>query len=90
MSPRVRARLQLYAAIAERDAGTMFERARPLLASSAGEDKEWRRFLLLTAMLGAESAGRHEEAQRLWNDYGVAFYAGGVLPAYVAYLANPR
>jgi hypothetical protein len=41
-------------------------------------------------MLGAESAGRHEEAQRLWNDYGVAFYAGGVLPAYVAYLANPR
>ena len=90
LSPRVRARLQLYAAIAERDAGAMLEHARRLLAGSAGEDKDWRRFLLLTAMLGAESTGEHEEARRLWNDNGIALYAGGALPPHVAYLANLR
>lgn len=86
ISPQLRARLELYAAIAERDADAMFGRARALLAGDG--DKDWRRFLLLTAMLGADAAGRHDEARRLWNGYASTLYAGAEIPAWAAYVAN--
>jgi len=90
ISPRVRQRLELYAAIAARDAGTMLTRARALLeqggAAEGGDD--WGRYLLLTAMLGAQVAGEHQEAQRIWRAYGTALYPGGVIPPYVIYVAN--
>jgi hypothetical protein len=90
LAPRVRQRLELYAAIAARDAPAMLARARALLeqggAAEGGDD--WGRYLLLTAMLGAQVAGEHEEAQRLWRAYGTALYPEGVIPPHVIYVAN--
>jgi predicted membrane-bound spermidine synthase len=90
LAPRVRQRLELYAAIAARDAHAMHARALALLDQGAAEGgDDWGRYLLLTAMLGAQAAGEHEEAQRIWNAYGNALYPGGVTPPHVVYLANP-
>jgi hypothetical protein len=90
ISPRVRQRLELYAAIAARDAGAMLARARALLeqggAAEGGDD--WGRYLLLTAMLGAQVAGEHEEARRIWRAYSKALYPEGVIPPHVVYVAN--
>ena len=88
-SPRVRQRLEIYAAIAARDARAMLARARALLeqGSTEGGD-DWGRYLLLTAMLGAQVAGEPEEAQRIWRAYATALYPGGVIPPHVIYVAN--
>ena len=90
LSPAVRRRLDLYAAIAARDARAMLMQARTLLdepgAAAGGQD--WGRYLLLTAMLGAHVAGEHEEAQRLWRNYGAALYPEGKIPPHVIYVAN--
>jgi hypothetical protein len=90
LAPWVRQRLELYAAIAARDAGAMLARARALLeqggAAEGGTD--WGRFVLLTATLGAQVAGEHAEAQRLWRTYSNALYPGGVIPPHVVYVAN--
>jgi len=90
LAPWVRQRLDLYAAIAARDAGAMLARARALLeqggAAEGGTD--WGRFVLLTATLGAQVAGEHAEAQRLWRTYSNALYPGGVIPPHVVYVAN--
>jgi len=90
LSPHIRDRLVIYAAIASRDARAMFERARRLLAGPAAGGDEWGRFLLLTAMLGGHAAGEHGEADRLWQTYGKAFYPGGAIPPHVVYVANLR
>jgi len=87
-SPQLRERLDVYAAIAARDARAMLERARALLAEPARGGDEWGRFLLLTAMLGAQVAGEHEEAGRLWLKYRAAFYPNGEIPPQVAYVVN--
>jgi predicted methyltransferase len=90
LSPRVRQRLELYAAIAARDAGAMLARARALLEqgrAAEGED-DWGRYLLLTAMLGAQVAGENEEALRIWRSYGTALYPGGAIPPHVVYVVN--
>jgi spermidine synthase len=88
LSPEVLERLDLYAAIAARDAGAMLRRARALLAGPALGGNDWGRFLLVTAMLGAHATGDHDEAQRLWTTYGGLLYPGGAMPLYVAYVAN--
>jgi len=87
-SSRVRERFEVYGAIAARDARAMLARARALLGESAQGGDDWSRYLLGTAMLGAHSAGEHEEARRLWKSYGSTFYPGGEIPPYMAYLAN--
>jgi predicted membrane-bound spermidine synthase len=90
VSPRVRQRLEIYAAIAARDAPAMLARARALLeqggTTEGGDD--WGRFLLLTAMLGAQVAGEHAEALRVWRAYGAALYPGGVIPPHVIFVNN--
>lgn len=88
LSPEMRARLDVYAAIAMRDARAMLERARALLVEPAKGGDNWGRFLLLTAMLGAHAAGDHEEAQRLWGTYGSALYSNSAVPPHVIYVAN--
>jgi trans-aconitate methyltransferase len=90
LSPRVRQRLEIYAAIAARDAPAMLARARALLEQGGTTDggDEWGRFLLLTAMLGAQVAGEHAEAQRVWRAYGAALYPGGVIPPHVIFVNN--
>jgi spermidine synthase len=89
-SSHVRAMLDVYAAIAARDARAMLDRARALLPGPAGEGDAWSRYLLSTAMLGAQAAGEHEEARRLWNSYGSKFYPHGEIPPGAVYLANLR
>jgi predicted membrane-bound spermidine synthase len=90
LAANVRERLDLYAAIAARDAPAMHARARALLAQGATPDAgdDWGRYLLLTAMLGARAAGEHREAQRLWRDYGTKLYRDGVIPPHVSYVTN--
>jgi hypothetical protein len=90
LSPQVRDRLSIYAAIASRDARAMLERARKLLAGPAVGGDDWGRFLLLTAMLGGHAAGEHVEADRLWQTYRKAFYPGGAIPPHVVYVSNLR
>jgi spermidine synthase len=89
LSPHVRDRLVIYAAIASRDARAMLERARKLLEGPVEGGDDWGRFLLLTAMLGGHAAGEHGEADRLWQTYGKALYRGAIPPS-VVYVANLR
>jgi predicted membrane-bound spermidine synthase len=89
LAPRMRQRLELYAAIAARDAPAMLARARAMLEQgSADGGDDFGRFLLLTAMLGAQAAGEREEAQRVWRAYGSVLYRGGTVPAHVRYVTN--
>jgi predicted membrane-bound spermidine synthase len=89
IAPRVRQRLEIYAAVAARDAPAMLARARALLeqGSAAGGD-DFGRFLLVTALLGARAAGEHEEARRIWKEYGTVLYRGSAIPPHVSYVAN--
>jgi hypothetical protein len=87
-SSHVRGRFEVYGAIAARDAHAMLARARGLLEGPAQGGDEWGRYLLGTAMLGAYSAGEHEEARRLWKTYGITFYPRGEIPPYMVYLVN--
>jgi hypothetical protein len=89
LAPWMRLRLQLYAAIAARDPRAMLEHARALLEhGTADEGKDWGRYLLLAAMLGAQVAREHDEAQRLWQTYSPAYYPSGVIPPHVIYVNN--
>jgi spermidine synthase len=89
LAPRVRERLDLYAAIAARDARGMLARGRALLEQGRVEGgDDWGRYLLHTAILGARAAGEVEEAQRLWRAYGAALYPGGLIPPQVIYVNN--
>jgi hypothetical protein len=87
-SSHVRDRLEVYAAVAARDARAMLERSRALLAGPAKGGDDWGRYLLVTAMLGACAGGEREEAQRLWQEYRNAFFPGGDIPPYLVYLTN--
>jgi hypothetical protein len=88
IAPQARQRLDLYAAIAARDARAMHALADALLklGSSEGGD-EWGRYLLVTAMLGARASGEHAEVQRLWEAYRKQLYKGAI-PSHVVYLVN--
>ncbi|MGH8673389.1 MAG: spermidine synthase, partial [Burkholderiales bacterium] len=81
----VRQRLDVYRAIALRDARGMYDRAAAMLDGQAIEGFAWAKFLLTTAMLGAHASGRSEEAQRLWRSHGRALYPDGLTPAEVVY-----
>ncbi len=90
LSRPVRDRLEVYSAIAARDARAMLARARALLAGPAQGGDDWGRYLLQTAMLGGHAAGEHEEADRLWQTYRGALYPSGDFPPHVVYVANLR
>jgi hypothetical protein len=87
-APRLRRRLQVYSAVAARDPRAMLEHARALLDDAAEKGDDWRRFLLLAAMVGAHASGAHDEADRLWLQHHAALYAGGVIPPHVVYVVN--
>lgn len=88
MDVGVRQRLELYAAVAQRDGTQMIERARALLDQQPVEGLSWARFLLLAGMVGAHAAGRSDEAQDLWRDHGVPLYRNAGIPPYAVYAAN--
>jgi hypothetical protein len=50
----------------------MLERARDALDAPRAHDPEWKRFLLLTAMLGAQASGESAQARRQWSLHGAA------------------
>jgi predicted membrane-bound spermidine synthase len=85
-SQHIRDRLDIYGAIAARDARSMLERSRALLAGPPTGGDDWGRYLLSTALLGAHAAGERAEVLRLWDAYHEAFYSGGQIPPYLIYL----
>jgi spermidine synthase len=87
-SSQVRDRLDIYAAIAARDARAMLKLARARLEGPPQGGKEWGRYLLSTAMLGAIAAGEPAQAGELWKRYGGTFYPSGDIPPYVIYLVD--
>jgi hypothetical protein len=90
LAPQARQRLDLYAAIAARDARAMHARADALLKLGSSEGGEnWGRYVLVTAMLGARAAGEHEEVQRLWEAYKQQLFKGAI-PPHVVYLVNKQ
>ena len=88
LSPLVRERLDLYRAIALRDAAAMHSVAARMLDSQKVEGYAWARFLLAVGMLGAHASGNSAEARRLWSTHGPALYPDGLIPAEVIYIAN--
>jgi hypothetical protein len=50
---------------------------------------EWGRYLLLTAMLGAQASGQRDEARRLWAKHSPALTKGGAAP-FELYVLNWR
>ena len=90
LSPRLRQRLDLYAAIAARDAPAMVERASALLAQGPAEGgDDFGRFLLLAALVGARASGDAAGVASLWRRYGGILFPGGA-PAYVIYVLSAR
>ncbi len=85
----VRERFAVYRAIAERDARGMLQQARALLQPPPAQDPEWARFLLATAVLGAQASGQAEEARRLWQLHAPALTPGGAKP-HERYIADWR
>jgi hypothetical protein len=88
VSPQVRQHLDVYRAIAMRDAARMYSLAGGMLDGQKIEGYAWARFLLTTAMLGAHASGRSDEAKRLWLKHGSALYPDGLIPSEVVYVAN--
>jgi spermidine synthase len=88
-SPVVRERFALYRAIAERDARAMLERARALLGGTPAPQEDWGRYLLLTAVLGAQASGQGAEARRLWDEHAPRLYGKNVAP-FERYVAEWR
>jgi hypothetical protein len=88
-SAEVRERFAIYRAIAERNAGAMLARARVPLEDERQVEIEWGRYLLLTAMLGAQAAGQRDEARRLWDKHSPALTKGGAAP-FELYVLNWR
>ena len=79
-APQVQQRFAIYRAIAERDARAMLERARAQLELTGRESDDWARYLLLTAVLGAQASGQREEAMRLWAKYSPALHVADLAP----------
>lgn len=85
----VQRRLDLYAAIAERDARRMLALSQALLESPGREtQRDWGQFLLSTALLGARAQGDGRAAQQVWARWGGALFPGGAVPPPVVYLLN--
>jgi spermidine synthase len=88
-APEVRERFAVYGAVAERDAPAMLARARALLEGPPIGEPGWERFLLLTAVLGAQASGEHAEARRLWAQHAPVLVGADAQP-YERYVAEWR
>lgn len=79
-APQVQQRFAIYRSIAERDARAMLERAREQLEMPERQSIDWARYLLLTAVLGAQASGQKEEAMRLWAKHSPALHGDDLAP----------
>ncbi|MGI9237798.1 MAG: spermidine synthase, partial [Woeseiaceae bacterium] len=76
--------LDVYRAVARRDASTMSSSARLVLATETEISPALRKYLLSTAMLGDVASGKPEDALVAWNEYAEeAFASGGDLPTFM-------
>ena len=85
----VRQRMDLYRAIAERDAAGMLAAARSALAAASGSD-DWRRYALSAGLLAARSTSDSTAAEDLWQRYGPALYPDGKLSPELVMLRTMR
>ena len=72
----VQQRLDLYRAIAERDAAAMLAAARGALESPSGSS-DWRRYALTAGLLAARAIADDAAAQELWRHHGPGLYSDG-------------
>jgi hypothetical protein len=79
-APQVQQRFAVYRAIAERDARAMLGQARVQLEADKRESVDWARYLLLTAVLGAQASGQGAEAQRLWSKFSPGLHGDDLAP----------
>jgi len=76
--------LDVYRAVARRDASMMSSAARRALADEAEISTELQSYLVSAAMLGDVAADRPEDALAVWGRYsGDAFAGGAQLPSYM-------
>jgi spermidine synthase len=80
--------LDLYRAVARRDAASMSAGARRLLADRTDMPAMLQSYLTSVAMLGDVAAGRPEDALAAWNTYSEDAFPAGNLPAYMELIAS--
>lgn len=90
LSDEIRNRLKLYEAIATRDARAMLTISRASLNAERKADVgRWDRFLLATALLGANALGEHAATDAIWRRHGMQVFPGREAPGHIQYLLNP-
>jgi spermidine synthase len=80
---KVRAWLDLYHAVATRDAEAMFQSGSELLHDLSNMDAQEQAYVISATMLGAIVSGNPRDAFKVWTDNGVPHYKGRRLPSYV-------
>jgi hypothetical protein len=80
--------MDLYRAVADRNAGAMSADARRLLSASEGLAPSLESYLISAAMLGDIAAGNPDDARLTWNRYGHVAFPNGDKPEHVALLSS--
>ena len=80
--------LDLYRAVARRDAKAMSAAARRLLADDAGTPLILQDYVVTAAMLGDIAAGRPEDARAAWNRYSEKTFADREIPGHVELISR--
>lgn len=80
--------MELYRAIAQRDAAAMSASAHYLLADDQRTPLAIRDFVVATAMLGDIVAGRPENAHSIWRNHEETVFADREIPMYIKLIAS--
>jgi hypothetical protein len=80
--------MQLYEAVAARNAQTMYVTSRAILDNANPDDNNRKAYLINAAMLGAVVGGQLELGHDVWLDHGKAFYSIRDLPPYTGMLLS--
>ena len=88
MNTGIQQRFALYAAVSRRDAAAMLAQAQALLGEGALVGTGWARFVLLSGMLGAHTAGSSAAADALWRVHGARLYRDAAVPPFVIQLVK--
>jgi hypothetical protein len=88
IQPAALTRLDLYAAVAERDASRMRALAQALLPEVRKQGATpWAQFVLLSAVVGAKASGDAKSGNALWQEHGSAIF-GPNLPLHAQFVAS--
>jgi len=80
--------MQLFAAVAARDAQQMYVTSRAIMDNAYPDDGNRQAYLINAAMLGAVTGGQLELGHDVWIDYGKEFYSIRELPPYTGILLS--